>query len=49
MIPETDDYVNINNKTYPNFSFNKNRIKADDVLKINAAKMDQAFDGPYGS
>ena len=48
MMPEPGDFVTINNKTQANLSFNKNRTKAEDVLKINAAKMDQAFDGPYG-
>lgn len=48
MIPEKDDMVTASNKTYPNFSYNKNRQLADDVMKINAGKMDQAFDVHYG-
>ena len=48
MRPTVDDFVTVNGVKYPNFSLNKNRQPADNVLKVSAAKIDQDKDSDNG-
>jgi len=36
--------MTVGNKTYPNFSYNKNRVKPSDVMKIKSPKIDEEYD-----
>lgn len=39
MIPEAGDYVTINGRKHPNFSYNKNRTLPTDVKLVRAQKI----------